>query len=71
MTSPGLGLEGLGFIVFLAGIALYTLSLFGSDRRLPRIAGTVGVAGGLVSLLASGMAYRVAHLGGLSTVRAS
>jgi DMSO reductase anchor subunit len=73
--SPGLAadqswlwLEGLGLIAFLAGTGLYALLLFGTDRRLPRLAGTVAVAGGLVSLLASGLAYRAPHLAGLSTV---
>jgi DMSO reductase anchor subunit len=63
-----LRLEAAGLLVFLVGVGVYALLLFGSDRRLTRAAATVAVAGGLVSLLASGMAYRVAHLGGLSTV---
>lgn len=68
VDSAWLSLEAVGLLVFLVGVMLYALLLFGSDRRLPRIAATVAVSGGLVSLLASGMAYRVAHLGGLSTI---
>jgi hypothetical protein len=63
-----LGLEGAGFVVFLVCLALYTLLLFGSDARLRRAVGTVSLLAGVASLLASGLAYAVPHLGGLSTV---
>lgn len=63
-----LWLEGLGLLVFLVGVGLYTLLLFGAERRLPRLAGAVSVVGGLVGLVGSGLAYRVVQLGGLSTV---
>ena len=62
------GLEGGAFLVFLVGLGLYTLFMFGEDARLRRLLGTVGLVAGGASLLASGLAYRVPHLGGISTV---
>jgi DMSO reductase anchor subunit len=62
------GLEGAGLLVFTVGLALYALLLFGPNPGPRRLVGVVTVAGGLVSLFASGLVYRVPHLGGLSTV---
>jgi hypothetical protein len=61
-------LEGVSFIVFLACLALYTLFMFGTDPRWRRLLGTVALAAGLVGLVASGLAYRLPHLGGFITV---
>lgn len=62
------GLEGAGFLGFLIFLGLYTLWMFGEDTRLRRLLGTISLGGGLLSLLAGGLAYRVPHLGGLSTL---
>ena len=62
------GLEGGAFLVFLVGLGLYTLFMICEDARVRRLLGTVGLVAAGVSLLAIGLACRVPHLGGISTV---
>lgn len=61
-------LEGLSFLLFLAGLAIYTFFMLGGDDAWRRRLASVTLASGLVTLLASGLAYRVPHGGGFSTI---